>query len=330
MNERALNMSVQTLSGVRVEAVYACLPKHIEDNFNRCLAVYGSEERARSVVTATGIKTRRIAQEGVTSLDLCVQAAEGLLEDVKCDKEDIGAIISVTFTPARNMPCNACQAQKRLGLSNDVIAFDIGLACSGYAYGLYVSGMLAKSTRRKVLLLDGDVQSPVVRLDDEATVPVLADAGTATLVEPCDDARTWSFSFMSMGEGGEALTLPFGGKITMDGFAVFKFVAMDVSKFIKTFIGESGVSSDDVDWFVPHQANVYMIKQLAKTLKMPMEKLCISGDVVGNSASATVPVTIVWTQARGRVLLSGFGGGLSASVAMIEIDSNAKLKILEA
>jgi len=322
-------MSIQTLSGVRIEAVCACLPKRVEDNFDRCLEVYGSEERAKSVVTATGIRTRRIAQAGVTSLDLCVRAAEGLLEDVKCAKDDIGAVIAVTFTPERNMPCNACQAQKRLGLSSDVIAFDIGLACSGYAYGLYVAGMIARSTNRKVLLLDGDVQSPVVRQDDEATVPVLADAGTATLVEPCDDARPWSFSFMSMGEGGEALTLPFGGKIAMDGFAVFKFVATDVSRFIKAFMGECGISPDDVDRFVPHQANVYMIRQLTKTLKMPAEKLCVSGDAVGNSASATVPVTIAWTQARGRVLLSGFGGGLSASVALVEIGSDVKLRTLE-
>lgn len=322
-------MNVQEISGVKIEGVYACLPKNVEDNLARCTEVYGSEARAQSVVKATGINRRRIAESGVTSLDLCTNAARALFDDAKVDPSEIGAVICVTFTPAQSMPCNACQAQTRLGIPPNIIAFDIGLACSGYAYGLYVASLLAKHIGKKVLLLDGDVQSPVTKKDDEATVPVLADAGTATLLSPSEETAAWKFAFMSMGEGGEALQLPFGGHISMDGFAVFKFVAMDVSKFIKDFMAKIETTPESFDHFVPHQANVYMIKQLAKTLRFKPEAMCVSGDEVGNSASATVPVTMAWCDAHGKLLISGFGGGLSASVASINIVASAKMKVLE-
>jgi len=113
----------------------------------------------------------------------------------------------------------------------------------------------------------------------------------------------------------------------MDGFAVFKFVAMDVSKFIRGFMAETGTTAEAIDAFAPHQANVYMIRQLAKSLKIPEEKLLVSGDVVGNSASATVPVTISRCAKGGeKLLVSGFGGGLSASVATITLPQDCKLR----
>ena len=103
------------LSGARVAGVRACLPKMSEDNFARCVALYGDERKAAGVVKATGIARRRVADAGVSSLDLCVAAARGLLDDCGVASEDVGAVICVTFTPERQMPCNACQAQSRLG-----------------------------------------------------------------------------------------------------------------------------------------------------------------------------------------------------------------------
>lgn len=319
-------MQVLKLKGVAIKGVCSCLPRGYEDNLARCTALFGDAAKAANVVQATGIVRRRIAAPGTTSLDLCVAAAERLLKDAAVRPDEIGGVVFVTFTPARNMPCNACQAQARLGLPNDIVSFDVGLACSGYAYGLYLAGTLARATQRKILLLDGDVQSSVVRADDRDTVPVLADAGTATLVSPCDSDDVWEFAFLSKGEGGEALSLPFGGTVSMDGFGVFKFVAADVSAFIKAFLAETGHAAEDFDAFVPHQANVYMIRQLAKSLGVPAEKLLVSGDEVGNSASATVPVTIARCAMGGqRLLVSGFGGGLSASVAAVRLAKDAVL-----
>lgn len=317
-------MDVLTVDGVFVVGISACVPPTSVDNLAACTSVYGDVAKAASVVKATGIRHRRVVEAGTTSLDLCCAAAKKLLSDVKCPPNEIGALVSVSFTPARQMPCNACAAQARLGLPTGVMAFDINLACSGYAYGLYMAGLLARQTGKKVLLLDGDTQTTFTDPKDVATVPVLADAGTATLVAPCAHVGApWKFAFLSDGAKGDVLTLPHGGTIAMDGFGIFKFVAMDVSKFIKQFLAETRV---EVDAFIPHQANVYMIEQLSKMLKIDHEKLWVSGDELGNSCSATVPTTIAYVgktlpAASRRLLISGFGGGLSASVGWLTLDA---------
>ena len=332
-------MQIIDLDHVNIEGVYSCLPKTSEDNLERCTAVYGDEKRALSVVKATGIRSRRIVDAGTSSLDLCVRAAEALLDDVGIAREDIGAVIDVTFTPERTMPCNACQAQRQLGLSTDLVAFDINLACSGWVYGLLVAGQFAKALGKKVLLLDGDTQTPYMDPADIATVPVMADAGTAALVAPLDGqyGGTWKFAFLTNGAKGDTLTLPFGGKISMDGLGIFKFVTMDVLYLIRDFMAETGETPETIDAFVPHQANVFMIQQIAKKLKFPAEKLWVSGNVFGNSSSATVPTTIAYCGRRleaccekgRRLLVSGFGGGLSGSVGLIDLPQMCRLKVFD-
>lgn len=323
-------MNIVSTDGCRIDGVCACLPKRSVDNLAACAELYGDAKRAGSVVAALGIGSRRIASAGVTSLDLCVRAAGELLGATGVDPKEVRAVICVTFTPAMSMPSNACQAQSLLGLPQDVIAFDLGLACSGYAYGLFVASTVAAKTGGRVLLLDGDVQSAVVRRDDEATVPVLADAGTATLVSPDASAEPWRFAFMCDGSRADALRLPVGGTVGMDGFAVYSFVATTVSGFVRRFMEEAGLGPGSFDRFVPHQANVYMIRQLARSLGIPAERLCVSGDALGNSASASVPVTIAWTKAVGRLLVAGFGGGLSASAGAITVPPSAFLGVVEA
>ncbi len=331
-------MQILELGDIDICAIYSCLPRRSEDNFARCVEVYGDEKKAVSVVKATGIKSRKVVSPGTSSLDLCVAAAERLIADTGVAKEDVGAVIGVTFTPERTMPCNACQAQRRLRLSTDIVAFDINLACSGWAYGLFIAGQFAKATGKKVLLLDGDTQTPYMDSSDIATVPVMADAGTATLVAPMAEGglEPWKFSFLTNGVKGDTLTLPFGGKISMDGLGIFKFVTMDVLYLIRDFMAEIGETPETIDAFVPHQANVFMIQQIAKKLKFPPEKLWVSGDVFGNSSSATVPTTIAYcgtnpppeeSKDHRRLLISGFGGGLSASVGLIPLANNCKLRI---
>jgi len=332
-------MQILKLDGVGIEGVYSCLPSKSEDNLARCREVYGDEKKALSVVKATGIKSRRVVDQRTSSLDLCIAAAERLITDTGIAKEDIGAVIDVTFTPERTMPCNACQAQRRLELSTDIVAFDINLACSGWAYGLFVAGQFVKATGKKVLLLDGDTQTPYIDDKDIATVPVMADAGTATLVAPGSgaDGSLWQFAFLTNGTKGNTLTLPFGGKISMDGLGIFKFVTMDVLYLIRDFMAQIGETPETIDAFVPHQANVFMIQQIAKKLKFSPDKLWVSGDVFGNSSSATVPTTIAYCGDRlgsldgkiKRLLVSGFGGGLSASVGLINLSSTCKLRVFD-
>lgn len=312
-------MKLQRIEGVRLAGIAACLPKNAVAN-------------EAKVAQATGIVTRRIAAAGTTVVDLCVKAAERVLSDTGARPDEFGAILCVSFTQRDRMPAAAVQAQARLGFPRGIIAFDVSLACSGWGYGLYLAGLLARETGRKVLLLDGDVQSAFTG-NDAATAPLLADGGTATVVEAATSAEAqrrgedgWSFGFAADGEKGGALRLSHGETIRMDGFGVFKFVATDVVAYIKEFLLRCQPSAFT---FVPHQPNAYMVRQLAKSVGIEEARTAISCDALGNLSSASVPATIAWKGVRGPVLFAGFGGGLSVSVGLVDLDDGCKLSVLE-
>ena len=305
------------LAGVAVEGIAASLPE-------------GSLKNDERVAKATGIAQRRVATDESAAIDFCIAAAAKLISECGVGKSDIGAVINVSFTQRERMPCGACKAQAALGLPTATIAFDIMQACAGYGYGLYVAGLLALQTGKKVLLLDGDRQSEFLDPGDVATSPLLGDGGTATLVAPSQGAAPWRFAFSSDGAKGEVLKLEKGGKIKMDGFGVFRFVATDVALKLKEFVSSVGPREDFV--FAPHQANVYMVRQLAKAVGIEEERLLISADRFGNLASASVPVTIAANasavSAGAQVLVAGFGGGLSVSFALIDITSSCKVLLV--
>jgi 3-oxoacyl-[acyl-carrier-protein] synthase-3 len=247
-----------------------------------------------------------------------------------------------------------------LGLANDCLAFDINLACSGYGYALWLAATTAKQTGKKVLILDGDVQSVFTSPYDKSTMPVLSDAGTATIIENTNHDEEWIFTFFTDGSKRDVLSIKAGGSklpttqddlyyndyqdgskrrnidITMDGFEVFRFVAQTVSKYLSDFLALVGIAPQEIDAFIPHQANMYMIKQLAKKIGINTEKVWLSGDKYGNSGSATIPVTIaseypgkVGSANKIKVLLSGFGAGLSISAAIISMDSEIRCRIFK-
>ena len=316
-------VDIHQIEGVEIAGLCACVPKD---------AVANDEKAAK----ATGIVTRRIASAGTTVVDLCAKAAERVLADTGAKPEDFGAIVFVSFTQRDRMPCAAAQAQARLGFPKDVMAFDVSLACSGWGYGLYLAGLLTRETGKKTLLLDGDVQSTFVRDGDASTTPLLGDAGTAAVVEPVLNTETrrhregWRFAFWSDGAKGGALKLSEGGTIQMDGFGVFKFVATDVVGYLKEFLNsQPSTLNSQLSTFVPHQPNVYMVRQLAKSVGIDEARTAVSCDRLGNLSSASVPATIAWCGVRGPLLLAGFGGGLSVSVGAIEIGEDCKLATVE-
>ena len=351
-------MQVLKINGVHIDGVVACVPENKIDNESSLREMYGDE--AKLIMESTGIKTRYLANRGTSSSDLCLSCAKELLDGTGTNAEDIGAVIFVTFTPDCLMPFNAAIIQNKLGLNKEIPAFDISLACSGYAYGLYMASTFVKATEKKVLLLDGDIQSAYMSKYDKSTVPVMADAGSATLLSPSKEDNEWKFTFYTDGTGRNNLIIPAagsaspiqasdleyqtfedGGKrrntdIYMDGFEIFRFVASDISKWLQRFLAEANESAETIDSFVPHQANMYMIKKLARKLKIDWENTWQSGDAVGNSASATVPVTIAFDVEKrinkekiNRVLISGFGGGLSASAGIITLDPKAYYKFFQ-
>ena len=316
-------MEILTLSGVGIDGVAACLPSCAIQNDER-------------IAKATGILARRRAAAGTTVVDLCVAAAERLMDDTGTKPEEIGAVVFVSFTQHHRMPCAAVQSQARLGLANGVIAFDVTLACSGWGYGLYLAALLARQTGKKTLLLDGDVQSEFMKDGDAATEPLLADGGTATIVSPSDTTGAWRFAFVADGAKGDALKLEHGGTITMDGFAVFRFVATDVVRALNDFLSRTELTPASFDAFVPHQPNVYMVRQLAKSVGFDADKTVVSCDTIGNLSSASVSTALAQhllsrkgRSGRSAVLFAGFGGGLSVSIGSLELPETCKAAVFD-
>ena len=352
-------MQLFSIRGVHIDGIVACVPENKVDNDASLREMYGDE--ARLIVESTGIEARYQAAPGTSSSDLCIACAKDLMKGTGVKPEEIGGVIFITFTPDFLMPFNAALVQERLGLSQEIPAFDISLACSGYAYGLYVAAMFARASGKKVLLLDGDIQSAYLSGYDKSTVPVLSDGGSATMISPDGTDTEWTFSFYTDGSGKEALTIPAGGSaapvnaddleyqtfsdgskrrnvdIKMDGFAVFKFVAMDVSKWLIRFMDAVNENAATLNYFIPHQPNMYMIKKLAKKLGFAWEKTWHSGEAVGNAGSASLPTTISLradsllheTDKISKVLISGFGAGLSASAGIITLNSIAYYKFFQ-
>ena len=329
------------LPALTLEAIFACVPAQTVDNVALLGELLGPT-KAEGIVKATGFAARRVARAGTTVFDLALPAARAALADV--DPASVGGVVAVSFSHADRFPALAIRLQHALGLPKDIAALDVGLACSGYPYGLFVAGQLAAAMGRKVLLVDGDVQSAHVDADDPNTLAVMSDAATATLVSAemrnrddcapgegqndCAPGRPGAcFAFMTDGSGADVLRCGADGKIRMDGFGVFRFVAGPVAAFLKDFIAASG---EQPDLFAPHQANMYMVRQLAKSLGLG-DRLLTSGERFANPGSCSVPLTLAAAQTPpvGRMLLAGFGAGLSAGAALVTLDASCRRGVVE-
>lgn len=316
------------LPALTIESVFGCVPALAVDNLSLLTDLVGAA-KAESIVKATGFATRRVAAEGQGVFDLALPAARRALADIA--PADIGGVVAVTFSHPERFPALAIRLQHALGLPQDVAAFDVGLACSGYPYGLFVAGQLASATGKQVLLVDGDVQSAHVDASDPNTLAVMGDAATATRVSATGGPAR--FAFRTDGAGADVLRCGADGKIRMDGFGVFRFVAGPVTEFLRAFLTETGMP----DFFVPHQANMYMVRQLAKSLNLS-DRLLTSGELYANPGSCSVPLTLASqtgaaaraaAESQPRLLLAGFGAGLSAAAASVELSPLCERGVVE-
>ena len=318
------------LPALTIESVFGCVPARVVDNLALLSDLVGPA-KAESIVKATGFTTRRVAAEGQGVFDLVLPAARRALAGV--EPSEIGGVVAVTFSHPERFPALAIRLQHALGLPQDVAAFDVGLACSGYPYGLFVAGQLASATGKQVLLVDGDVQSAHVDASDPNTLAVMGDAATATRVSATGGPAR--FAFRTDGAGADVLRCGADGTIRMDGFGVFRFVAGPVTEFLRAFLVETGMP----DFFVPHQANMYMVRQLAKSLNLS-DRLLTSGERYANPGSCSGPLTLAAGSTVGRsprdrrtspplALLAGFGAGLSAAAASVELSPLCERGVVE-
>lgn len=223
---------------------------------------------------------------------------------------EIGGVIGATFSNPRRFPSLAVKVAAEIGLPCLAPAFDIQMACSAYPYAVYLAGKISADIGKSILVVNGDVQSRLVDASDHATGKIFSDAVTASVIGTASDAsRRSRFEFYSRYD--EALVCEESGPIRMDGFKVFSFVATEVSQMLRKF-------GDDFEWFAPHQANPYMVRQLAKSLGVEGKLLALDERML-NPGSCSVPMTIAANGRKGRTLIAGFGAGLSASAGIVRV-----------
>lgn len=334
-------MSHSRIDGFRVAGISTCVPANIEDNHE--LGRDFGEDEVRKVVGMAGIRYRRVAPPGVTATDLCCAAAERLLERLGWERDSISALILVTQSPDYFLPSSSCIAQQRLGLGDECAAFDVGLGCSGFPYGLYLAASMLKSGgHRRILLLHGETPSRFASPDDHTTRLLFGDAGSAIAVELAPDAPPGYFCLRSDGSGADGLIIRGGAfrdrdpadardrYVRMDGAAIFSFTLARVPPLVRDTLQFAGLQVNDVDWYLFHQSNRFMMKHLAKKCGLPDERVPLVLEQYGNSGGPSVALALtegVPPAARGpaRVMAVGYGVGLSWGAAVFDLAADTVL-----
>ncbi len=332
-------MSSSILSGVRVFGVSCALPDNILTP--KSSEAYISTEDISKITASTGVDTRHVVKNLCTS-DLCFEAANRLFEEGGFDRDDIDTVIFITQTPDYVLPASACVLQNRLGLSKSCAAFDVNLGCSGYVYGLWLaSNLIAAGGSKNTLLLVGDTISKVVSPEDRGTGLLFGDAGSATILVNDSSANKLSFVLGSDGSGSNNLIVPAGGfrkrateetgirkdvdgskrsdeDLFMNGAEIFAFTLREVKKLVKETLGLSNTDGADIDYYLFHQANKFMLKHLAKGLKLSDDKVPLVIEKYGNTSSASIPLIMcdeglapVLRNSTKELVLAGFGVGYS-------------------
>jgi 3-oxoacyl-[acyl-carrier-protein] synthase III len=348
-------MSFYSFNNCKVEYMSAAVPLNTVDNYSFGKDLL-SDDELNKIIKTTGVQKRRIAPESICTSDLCFKASEQIFENSKIDKNKIDFLIFVTQTPDYRIPATAVILQDRLGLRKDCGAFDINLGCSGYVYGLLTTFMFMQNENvRRILLLVGDTVSKFVSEKDRTTNLLFGDAGSATLISKENNSNSY-FSVSSDGSGANSLIIKGGGyrypssqdtlkyyeyaensfkndeQLFMSGPDIFNFALREIPKDINNLIAINNIDKEEIDYYIFHQANKFMIDFIAKKLKLQVEKYPYSIDKFGNTSSASIPLTIVSElkeKTSINLLLSGFGVGLSwASVYLHQTNINI-LPIIE-
>ena len=337
----------------RITGISTVVPNNVKSIDDEIDLYGGNLKQIARIKSAIGLDTRRVVDEETTSLDLCHYAAEVLINGMLINRSDVDGLVFVTQTPDHFQPSNAAILHGRLGLETYCASFDVNLGCSGYVYGLWMAHMMiASGTCKKVLLLSGDTISKYVNLRDRSTAPLFGDAGSATLVEKTVRELTSYFSLHTDGSGNDFIKVPAGGfrspstpltateykdtegnwrsqnDLYINGGEVFNFSINTEPAAINEILEYSNKTISQIDYVVFHQANKYIITNIAKRLKLPLEKApCETVGKFGNQSSASIPATIndalneLVAKSNKKLILSGFGVGLSWASAIVELEN---------
>jgi len=314
------------------------------------LALEFPEWGVDKIEAKTGIQCRHVTTPEQCSSDLAVAAAQKLFASGACSPEEIDYILLCTQSPDYFLPTTACLVQHRLGIPTTAGALDFNLGCSGYIYGLGMAeGLISSHQASNVLLLTAETYSKFLHPKDRSVRTLFGDAAAATLLTASEspDPLLGPFLYGTDGSGGPNLIVPAGGLRTprsestavaieddqgntrsqddlfMDGPEIFNFTLSAVPKSVNRLLEKSGMTLEEVDLFVFHQANQYMLEHLRKRMKIPTEKFSVALKHCGNTVSSTIPIALKIAAAEGRlkeglrVMLVGFGVGYSWGATML-------------
>lgn len=290
------------------------------------LASRGIETSDQWIVERTGIRQRHIAERGVTTSELATQAARQALEDANATADEIDLIIVATSTPDFVFPSTACLVQGRLG-SVGAAAFDVQAVCSGFVYALTTADSFIRAGRaRCALVIGAEVFSSILDWSDRSTCVLFGDGAGAVVLRAADEPGIKAASLHADGSQMKILCAAGNvayGQVTgdpflrMDGQAVFKQAVTVLEKSARAVCEEAGVALDQVDWMIPHQANLRILNMLARKLGVPMEQVVVTLDRHANTSAASVPLALDVARREGRilpgqhVLMQGVGGGFT-------------------
>ena len=297
------------------------------------LAASGVETSDEWIVERTGIRARHFAAADVVSSDLAVEAARRALEAADCDVATIDLIIVATSTPDMVFPSTACIVQRKLGV-HGCAAFDVQAVCSGFVYALTVAdSMIRTGAAHKALVIGAEVFSRILDFNDRTTCVLFGDGAGAVVLEASDTPGLLASELHADGRhagilctpgtlsGGQALGHPL---LKMDGPAVFKLAVTVLEDVARAVLAKAGRSESDIDWLIPHQANIRIMQSTARKLKLSTEKLIVTVDEHGNTSAASVPLALDEAVRAGKVrrgdtvLLEGVGGGFTWGAVLLD------------
>ncbi|MCY7824483.1 beta-ketoacyl-ACP synthase III [Bacillus spizizenii] len=291
------------------------IPEKVLTNHDLEKMVETSDEWIR---TRTGIEERRIAADDVFSSHMAVAAAKQALEQAEVAAEDLDMILVATVTPDQSFPTVSCMIQEQLG-AKKACAMDISAACAGFMYGVVTGKQFIESgTYKHVLIVGVEKLSSITDWEDRNTAVLFGDGAGAAVVGPVSDDRgILSFELGADGTGGQHLYLNEKRHTIMNGREVFKFAVRQMGESCVNVIEKAGLSKEDVDFLIPHQANIRIMEAARERLELPVEKMSKTVHKYGNTSAASIPISLVEELEAGKikdgdvVVMVGFGGGLT-------------------
>ena len=320
---------------VTITGLGAYAPERVITNDELAQMVDTSDEW---IIERTGIRERRIAADSQALSDLSMPAARQALEQAGSDGTDVDLLIVATVTPDMMFPSTAAILADQLG-AKDAAAYDLSAGCTGFMYALAQAyGMVASGLTRRALVVGGDVLSRILDWTDRSTVILFGDGAGAVVLEPSEEAGFLAFELGADGSGGEHLWLPGSGSrrfedpdrlVKMNGREVYKFATRVLVSSAEAVLQQCGESVEDVDVYVPHQANVRIIDHATKKLGIASDRVVVNVDRYGNTSSGSIPLALADAQADGRlrpgslVLMTGMGAGLTWGSALMRWTESA-------